>query len=104
MRVNRSFVFLHALVLGLANLAVAFGLAALPSPLQPLYLVASCVFAVLVFFLANPENRWRFPWYFSACLCLLVIVLGGWLSKMDAGLIVAYNFTPLVFLFLTLQA
>jgi hypothetical protein len=109
MRVNCLFVFLHALVLGLANLAVAFGLGALPSFFQPLYLIAACVFAVIVFFLANSENRWRFPWYFSACLCLVVVVLGGWLSKMDAAttpfsMTSSPNLLPLIYLFLTAQA
>jgi len=108
MRVNRWFTFLHALVLCLANLAVVFGLAAL-AYWDPAYLAVSCGFAGLVFFLANNENRWRFPAWVSVCSVVLIAILGIWLAKLDSDAdrdahIATQGLVPLIYLFLIAQA
>src|SRR5258708_27994953 len=107
MRVNRWFPFLHAVVLCLANLAVVFGLAAL-AYWDPAYLAVSCGFAGLVFFLANNENRWRFPAWVSVCLVVLVALLGISLAKLDSDAardahIATQALAPLISLFLIAQ-
>ncbi len=108
MRINRWYVLLSAVVLALANLAVPFGLAAQDYS-AAVYLLVSCVLAVLTFFLANSENRWRFPWWTMLGLGTIVVVLAIWLEVLDkaaanfAG-VATHGVLPRIYFFLTLQA
>jgi transglutaminase-like putative cysteine protease len=107
MRVNRLYIIANALALALANLAVPFGLAALPY-YDVVYLVYSCACAAGVFFLAVSENRWRFPWWGSLGLAVVVIWLAVWLEGIDkevadATHVDTANMLPAIYLFLTLQ-
>ncbi len=108
MRVNRLSVFLHAVVLCLANLALVCGLGALLTDAGP-YLVAAGFLGALVFLLAGSEHRWRFPWWGSLGLACVVIVLAVWIEHLDydPNSLHAYgtsNLLPLIYLFLTVQA
>jgi transglutaminase-like putative cysteine protease len=107
MRVKRLFVFMNAVVLALANLAVPFGLAALPY-YDIVHLLYACLCATAVFVLASSDNRWRFPWWVSVLLAVVVVFLGGWFEGIDfsaatAAHIDTKGMLPVIYLILAVQ-
>src|SRR5260370_21086080 len=107
MRVNRLYVFMNALVRALANLAVLFGLAALPY-YDVGNLLYSCVCTAVVFVLASSENRWRFPVLISVGLCGLVVFLAIKFADLEgsaasAARIDTGGMLPVIYLVLTAQ-